>query len=644
MKFEEILNDIESLLVGKALQSINPSTAPIYLVKIDRLSDKYFVSASPADKGVPRSINELKSIWEDLNRKGFASVEQALYGGGSSRNQPETIFANLPYVQHFKFRKKKHILLRHNHVHAPGTISELVGPDFRKVRKQVENYLELTFPYIIKEQKVFLDSINRAFDVITKKYPGEAAVIQVNSIFKELDDLNKKLADAVVALDGDMIESESLEENEISITNNASVSIEERLETSDITGIDEGDIDKDEYSDRKIKDPKLGITRIRQLTPVLSLIYDRIQFGDIDLQPDFQRKDRIWKSDKKAKLIESILMRLPLPAFYFAEKIDGTWIVVDGLQRITTVYDFMRGDFPLQDLNVLDYNNKKYFKDLTRGEQREIREYAITLYLIDMESDKSNMIVELFHRINTYGVKLSGQEIRSALHQGSSVKFLKYLASQDIFKSSTLNRVSDERQKDMELCLSALSFIVLGYENYTDDNYNDFLSSAMDKLNKYKLSFVNEHAIETNFSKISESCIEFVSLYNRYEQALDLAKNVFGEYAFVKDFSSKRAPISKQLYELVIYYFSLLDVHQKNIVLERSANLLDDLQYAIKFNSIDLAVWSSQTYIDAGRGFRDSISTSTGKNVTVKYRFEAFAEILKRSTGLTVENKPNYEI
>lgn len=637
MKFEEILSDIEALLIGKALQSINPSTAPIYLIKIDRLTDKYFVSTSPNDKGSPRSINELRSIWEDLNRKGFASVEQALYGGGSSRNQPETIFANLPYIQHFKFRRKKHILLRHNNVHDAGTISEVMGADFRKIRKQIENYLELTFPYIIRRQKSFLGSINRAFDIIASKYPGEAAVIQVNSIFKELDDLNKKISDAVVSVDN-VEERELLDGREVSSSENLKISIEDRLETSDITGIDEGDFDKDQHLERKIKDPKLGITRIRQLTPVLSLIYDRIQFGDIDLQPDFQRKDRIWKLDKKAKLIESILMRLPLPAFYFAEKTDGTWIVVDGLQRITTVYDFMRGMFPLQDLNVLDYNNGNYFKDLTRGEQREIREYAITLYLIDMESDKSNMIVELFHRINTYGVKLSGQEIRSALHQGSSVRFLKYIVSQEIFKSTTLNKVSDERQKDMELCLSALSFMVLGYKNYKDDNYNDFLSEAMDKLNHYKINFVTENSIESNSSKISESCFEFVSLYNRYEQALKLAKEVFGEYAFVKDFSSKRAPISKQLYELVIYYFSLLDIHQKNTVLSRGASLLDELQYAIKFNSIDLAVWNSKTYIDTGRGFRDAISTSTGKNVTVRYRFEAFAEILKRSTGIIVKN------
>ena len=106
-------------------------------------------------------------------------------------------------------------------------------------------------------------------------------------------------------------------------------------------------------------------TRIRQLTPVLSLIYDRLQFGDIELQPDFQRKDRIWKGDKQAKLIESILMGLPLPVFYFAEKPDGSWIVVDGLQRITSVYDFMRGEFPLQKLEVLEQHNTKYFKDLT---------------------------------------------------------------------------------------------------------------------------------------------------------------------------------------------------------------------------------------------------------------------------------------
>ncbi|MEF1306203.1 DUF262 domain-containing protein, partial [Vibrio owensii] len=213
-----------------------------------------------------------------------------------------------------------------------------------------------------------------------------------------------------------------------------------------------------------------------------------LSFQEIELQPDFQRKDRIWSAEKRSKLIESILMGLPLPAFYFAEKKDGDWIVVDGLQRITTVFDFMKDGFCLDKLESLDDSyNGKLFSELSRLDKRKIREYQITAHVIDSESDKENLIVELFHRINTYGVKLSDQEIRSAMYQGSSVTFLRYLSSSFDFIESTNAKVSPQRQKDMELCLSALSYIVLGYKDFNYKTYNDFLSSVMEEINKFKL-------------------------------------------------------------------------------------------------------------------------------------------------------------
>ena len=81
------------------------------------------------------------------------------YGSGTSRNQPETVFANLPYIQHFKYKKKKHILLRNKNVHEAATLSELQGVEFRKVRKQVDNYFDLTLADISQNQKSFLASM-----------------------------------------------------------------------------------------------------------------------------------------------------------------------------------------------------------------------------------------------------------------------------------------------------------------------------------------------------------------------------------------------------------------------------------------------------------------------------------------------------
>ncbi|WP_446926760.1 DUF262 domain-containing protein, partial [Klebsiella pneumoniae] len=132
--------------------------------------------------------------------------------------------------------------------------------------------------------------------------------------------------------------------------------VEELIESPNTYGVDEGENDTTSSQlnlELKTLQAKLGVARITSKTPVLSLIFDRVHFGDIELQPDFQRKDRIWNNEKKSKLIESILLKLPLPVFYFGNRIaEDKWVVVDGLQRITTIYDFMSGEFKLSKLDI----------------------------------------------------------------------------------------------------------------------------------------------------------------------------------------------------------------------------------------------------------------------------------------------------
>ncbi|MEC6881600.1 DUF262 domain-containing protein [Photobacterium piscicola] len=649
MHFNDVLSDIEKL-IGKQLQAINPKTAPIYLTKIDRKIKKYFVSSTPNEVGIGRFFWELEDIWGDLQYKGFTNVDQALYGSGSSRNQPETIFANLPYIEHFKYKNKKHILLCSKVTHANGTLLEVPLSEYRILRKKIDNYFKLSNLDLLKEQKKLLDVLTISLDSIMSKYPGEISIQDTENALDMLSDLSKKISEATI-LDLPEIELNEREGNKqkIDVSNvNLALSYDQMLNAPTVTGIDEGDDTnetKEEVIVSKNKLKKTESPRIRQLTPVLSLIYDRIQFNDIELQPDFQRKDRIWSVDQKAKLIESILMELPLPVFYFAVKPDGTWVVVDGLQRITSVYDFIRGEFPLRNLKFLgEEYNEFYFRDLERTQQRKIREYAITAYLIDMDDDDSTILVELFHRINTYGVKLSPQEIRSAMNQGYSVRFLRYISASTEFKTSTHNKVKSDRQRDMELCLSAVSFIVFGYEQFGTkgkETYDNFLSSAMKVLNTGTIHFSDDEDLDKGKSKITDgTSSSFIELSHRLSQGLDLAYKVFGHSAFRKDISSRSSPISKQLFELIVTYFSALDNSQIKILLDNSNSLIDLLYTAINSDDNTLAVWSSDVYDNANRGFNYSLSTSTGKRVTVLYRFEAFAKILNETLGIKVKLKP----
>lgn len=652
MHFSDVLSDIEKL-VGKQLQSINPNTAPIYLTKVDKKNRKYYISSYSNKLGNARFFWELEDIWQDLLFKGFSNIDQALYGSGSSRNQPETVFANLPYIEHFKYKKKKHILLCNESTHDLGSLKEVEGAEFRTLRKKIDSYFDLSNKELVNEQRELLDLLTSSLDAVMKKYPGEVSIQDTEKALDRLSDLTDRvIAGTISKIEDNSQLIVSKENNDKTDLSSSALTIDKMIDKSIVTGVDDDGESDDESDDSdkaatSFESRSKNVKPIRQLTPVLSLIYDRIQFEDIELQPDFQRKDRIWKEDKKAKLIESILMGLPLPVFYFAVKPNGTWIIVDGLQRITSVYDFMRGEFPLKDLKVLgEKYDGLYFRDLERTQQRSIREYAITAYLIDMDkdTDNSNVLVELFHRINTYGVKLSPQEIRSAMNQGSSVKFLRYMSATNEFKKATHNKVKPDRQKDMELCLSALSFMVNGYHKFGTKNhegYDEFLSQAMMRLNSYKLN-VNETVDldEGNSSLAAGTSTYYYELERRFTQGLELAYDIFGTSAFRKSLNSKNAPISKQLFELIVSYFSVFNSEQIEQLKENSASLVDCLYSAIESDLSEYATWESDIYDETNRGFMYSISTSTGKKVTVNYRFQSFEKIIKESTGIDIKFGP----
>ncbi|EHR4586042.1 hypothetical protein KUB56_004223, partial [Salmonella enterica subsp. enterica serovar Wien] len=131
---------------------------------------------------------------------------------------------------------------------------------------------------------------------------------------------------------------------------------------------------------------------------------------------------------------------------------------------------------------------------------------------------------------------------------------------------------------------------------------------------------------------------EYLQIERKYLRALNLAYDVFGDLAFIKEIGSNTSPISKQLYEVIIYYFYYVTEEQEELLLKNSDKLVDTLYSAIDSNSKEYATWDSQTYIEAERGFKDSISTSTGKKITILYRFNSFAKILEQSTGIKIVN------
>ncbi|MDC5395753.1 DUF262 domain-containing protein, partial [Acinetobacter baumannii] len=216
----------------------------------------------------------------------------------------------------------------------------------------------------------------------------------IPKILNELSLINESIQVATLIRNSKPTISETLE----NIEEKRNFDLSDLVDLSEITGIDEGVAEdpEDSLSEQESKNKdiqELQIPNIRRQTPSLALLYDRLRYEEIEIQPEYQRKDRIWDDKRKSRLIESILMGLPLPIFYFGERIKNDhWIVIDGLQRLTTIQDFMKGDFSLKldEDSPLFHLNGKTYRDFDRKEARSIREYEITAYVIDVNEEYDN--------------------------------------------------------------------------------------------------------------------------------------------------------------------------------------------------------------------------------------------------------------
>ena len=143
------------------------------------------------------------------------------------------------------------------------------------------------------------------------------------------------------------------------------------------------------------------------------------------LDADFQRGEGIWNKKRKSLLIESVLLGIPIPSIYLSENEKGSFIVIDGRQRLSTFFDFIDDKFKLTGLNLLSKLNGKKFSQLKDSEEKYramIEDKSLHIAKIRFGSDEA-FIIETFARVNTTGVRLNAQEIRNALHQGKSTKF-----------------------------------------------------------------------------------------------------------------------------------------------------------------------------------------------------------------------------
>lgn len=323
----------------------------------------------------------------------------------------------------------------------------------------------------------------------------------------------------------------------------------------------------------------------------------KISLGEIILNPDFQR-NLVWDPVRRSRLIESALLRIPLPAFYF-DGIDANhWTVIDGLQRLSTLLDFItRKTFRLQGLEYLSSAEGRSFDELPRGMQRDLEETQVTLFIIRPETP-AEVKFTIFYRINTGGLVLTAQEIRHALFQGTATRLLKELAECGEFLAATDESVSDTRMDARECVLRYLAFHMHPYDTYSKSELNSFLSTAMKELNG-----------------MPSSQIDILS--SNFREAMVRAYDIFGRYAFRKfNFGSRRGPINKALFESWANVLQAYDLDalrpKKELLLKRVSNMLaEDIEYSKSLSAGTGSVRSVQIRFDrAHKAIRETLSDS----------------------------------
>lgn len=301
----------------------------------------------------------------------------------------------------------------------------------------------------------------------------------------------------------------------------------------------------------------------------------RIRNEEINLNTDFQRKGGLWSNVQKSQLIESLLLNIPLPAFYFDASEEDNWLIIDGLQRITALREFIVDEtLQLTGLEFFHDLEGITFKNLPRTFVRRIEETNIIIYKVN-PGTPVNVKYNIFKRINTGGLELKPQEIRHALYQGEGTKTLKILADNRVFLNLLGNHIKTDRMQDQEFILRYIAVCYYGIDKY-DGMPDEFLNTALDYLN------------QAGWMKRDEMKDNMVQVFSTIDR-------IFGRHAFRKMASDgRRRPINKAIYE--VWCKNIFDlneeermilIHKRSEVQKEFTELCEDYLFLQNIKSSD---------------------------------------------------------
>lgn len=267
----------------------------------------------------------------------------------------------------------------------------------------------------------------------------------------------------------------------------------------------------------------------------------------LDLTPPFQR-EQVWSMKQKSELIESIIMGIPIPVFYVKENANGVYVVVDGKQRLTTLFDYIDNKFPLDKLSILKGYKGRRFSDISPLDQNKIEDCTLTLNVIKAPTS-DRVTFDLFDRVNRGGTRINNQEMRNALYQGNATTLINKLAKLPAFVKATDGAATAKHMKDRLLVLRFLSFYMLqeGISKDTEDNsILTYKSNIEDFLGK-NMSFLNSlDATDPLFKELEKTFEDTMTAANEYILPL-------GGFRLPSSLNKQKRPLNMAFFESLGY-------------------------------------------------------------------------------------------
>ena len=323
----------------------------------------------------------------------------------------------------------------------------------------------------------------------------------------------------------------------------------------------------------------------------LSTLKEMVDDGDIIPNPEYQR-DYVYTDKQASKLVESVLMGIPIPTIYLCVEEDNTYSVTDGQQRITSLVRYLKNDFALNGLQELNELNGKCYKDLSKDIQKKLK--SSSLSTISLLKQSTALKYEIFARLNQGAVKLNPQELRNCIYRGTFNKMLDDIAATNPHLHNLFH--DDNNRKSYQERI--LRFFALR-------NYQDYQSSMLKTMNSYMELHRNDEEDEIKAAK------------DRFNNTIDIIKQVLGNEAFMAFDRNKNTILEKfsgSVYDSIIIPFSFFDKHSLIV----NADKIREAVMNVKMTD---------------ESYREDTYAATGSKVRVIRRIQTIYNLILSITG-----------